>query len=95
MMEVKVVCPVLDVFGNIKPDKKAKKVKLPIHFKVQHKNSGRRYDVYYFENLDLLVKISNCTNTNDSDIHPPFDSFKPISKHVFNAILNSDVFEVV
>jgi len=68
-------------------------VKKPICFVARNKKSGHEYEVWYFENIDILVKKS--VNDYDDEYHPPYDSFKPIPKETFEKILNSDIFEVV
>lgn len=87
--------PVGTGFGVV--EKSEQKPKLPICFVVAHK-SGHKYQVWYFENLNLLVKVSNSydqTMYHQNSYHPPVDSFKALSKQVFNKILSSDVFEVI
>jgi len=82
-------------FGfGVEVGKSRQDVKKPICFVVRNKKSGHEYEVWYFENLDLLVKNSVNGNHND-EYQPDIDSFKAIGKGVFKAILNSDEFEVV
>ena len=79
-------------FGEIE-QKPRQEVRKPICFVVRNKKTGCEYEIWYFENLDLLVK--NSVNDYNDEYQPDVNSFKPIDKNVFEAILNSDEFEVV
>jgi hypothetical protein len=68
----------------------------PVCFRIIHR-SGYTYKIWYFENLDLFVKVSNGYNQylyHANNYHPPEDSFKPIPRELFDKIVNSEVFEV-
>jgi len=68
----------------------------PICFEIKHRN-GHSYCIYYFENLDLLVKCSNDYSQSYysfNSYHPPEHAFKPVSRELFRKIVNSSVFEV-
>lgn len=85
------ICP--DISGFVETQKPVQRPKLPVCFVVVHKKNGHKYQIWYFEELDLLVK--NSCSDGHSECHPDFDSFKPISKELFNKILDADVFEVM
>jgi len=95
-MLAEAVLPVSQPFGAesviVEVKRPKQRPKLPICFVIKH-NSGHSYQVWYFEELDLLVKVS--PNEENGEFQPAYDGFKPISREVFEKILNSEVFEVV
>jgi len=98
MMEVGSVPDLAPIMGagfcnGVKRQRPKQRPKLPICFVVRNKKTGSEYEVWYFENLDLLVK--NSCNGNDSEYQPCYNSFKPISKDLFRKILESSEFEVM
>lgn len=80
-------------FVGVESQRSIQRPKLPICFTIKHKKSNHSYQIWYFEELDLLVK--NSCSDGHSEFHPDFDSFKPISKELFEKILSADVFEVM